>query len=92
MLSLFPGLKLGRSLKDMRLNVPRAVRLGHSVILGCEYDLEDAALYSVKWYRNHEEFYRFVPKEEPPIRIFSSHGVKVDVSILENVEYKVTVK
>lgn len=68
----------------MKIYVPRAVRLGHSVILGCEYNLEDTALYSVKWYRNNEEFYRYVPKEAPPIRVFSSPGVKVDVSISPN--------
>lgn len=64
----------------MRLNIPRAVRVGHSVILGCEYDLEGAALYSVKWYRNSEEFYRYVPKEEPPFRVFNLPGLQVDVS------------
>lgn len=79
---LFLGISFGRSLKDMRLSVPRAVRLGHSVTLGCEYDLEDAALYSVKWYRNNEEFYRYVPKEEPPIRVFTSPGVTIDVSFI----------
>ncbi|KAK9753742.1 hypothetical protein QE152_g1857 [Popillia japonica] len=55
-----------KSLKGMRLNVPRAVRVGHSVTLECDYDLETAPLYSVKWYRGPDEFYRYVPKEEPP--------------------------
>lgn len=64
----------------MRLNVPRAVRAGHSVTLGCEYDLEDAPLYSVKWYRDNGEFYRYVPKEEPPTRVFPLPGLHVDVS------------
>ncbi|KAG5889866.1 hypothetical protein JTB14_003597 [Gonioctena quinquepunctata] len=65
----------------MRLNVPRAVRAGHSVTLGCEYDLEDAPLYSVKWYRDQGEFYRYVPKEEPPFRVFSWPGLHVDVAV-----------
>lgn len=65
----------------MRLNVPRAVRVGHSVTLGCDYDLEDAPLYSVKWYRDNDEFYRYVPKEEPPTRVFTLPGLNVDVSI-----------
>lgn len=69
------------TLKGMRLNVPRAVRAGHSVTLGCEYDLEGAQLYSVKWYRENDEFYRYVPKEEPPIRVFPIQGIRVDVSI-----------
>uniref|UniRef100_A0AAR5P519 Ig-like domain-containing protein n=3 Tax=Dendroctonus ponderosae TaxID=77166 RepID=A0AAR5P519_DENPD len=69
------------SLRAMHLNVPRAVRVGHSVTLGCQYDLEGAALYSVKWYRDQVEFYRFVPKEEPPIRVFPIDGIRVDVSV-----------
>ncbi|KAF7271629.1 hypothetical protein GWI33_015516 [Rhynchophorus ferrugineus] len=65
----------------MRLNVPRAVRTGHSVTLSCEYDLEGAPLYSVKWYREGYEFYRYVPKEEPPTRVFTQQGLHVDVSV-----------
>lgn len=64
----------------MKLNIPRAVRAGHSVTLGCEYDLEGAQLYSVKWYRGNDEFYRYVPKEEPPTRVFMIQGLRVDVS------------
>lgn len=67
----------------MRLNVPRAVRVGHSVTLGCDYDLEDAPLYSVKWYQGTNEFYRYVPKEEPPTRVFPIPGLLVDVSFDE---------
>ncbi|XP_031340523.1 uncharacterized protein LOC116168683 [Photinus pyralis] len=70
-----------RSLKGVRLTVPRAVRAGHSVTLGCDYDLEDAPLYSVKWYRGTDEFYRYVPKEEPPTRVFPQGGLHVDVSV-----------
>ncbi|KAJ8916310.1 hypothetical protein NQ315_005005 [Exocentrus adspersus] len=72
------GICSSRSLKGMRLNVPRAVRAGHSVTLSCEYDLEDAPLYSVKWYRDNDEFYRYVPKEAPPTRVFSLPGLHVD--------------
>lgn len=43
---------------------------------------QQAALYSVRWYFNAEEFYRFVPKESPPARVFPIFGVIVDVSIL----------
>lgn len=71
----------GSGLRGLNLSVPRAVRAGHSVTLGCDYDLEDAPLYSVKWYRGLDEFYRYVPKEAPPTRVFPLPGLKVDVSI-----------
>jgi hypothetical protein len=47
----------------------------------CQYDLEDAPLYSVKWYRGNFEFYRFSPGEKPSIKIFPYSGIYVDVSI-----------
>lgn len=73
-------------LKGMKLNVPRAVRVGHSVTLVCDYDLEEAPLYSVKWYQGTNEFYRYVPKEEPPTRVFPIPGLLVDVSLI--IRYK----
>ncbi|KAF4522005.1 hypothetical protein B566_EDAN010854 [Ephemera danica] len=75
-----------RALRDVRLEVPEAVRRGESVKLVCEYDLERAALYSIKWYKGDDEFYRFVPKEAPPTRVFPMPGVNVDKSSLSNDE------
>lgn len=62
------------------MNVPEAVRLGDTITLSCDYDLESVALYTIKWYRNEEEFYRFVPKESPPSRVFVMPHLHVDVS------------
>ncbi|XP_046662909.1 uncharacterized protein LOC124355799 [Homalodisca vitripennis] len=68
------------SLKGLRLAIPEAVRSGEMVRLACNYDLEGAFLYSIKWYREDEEFYRYLPKEAPPTRVFPLPGVHVDVS------------
>lgn len=51
----------------------------------CEYDLETAPLYSIKWYFGDSEFYRYVPKESPPTRVFPVPGISVDVSKSDNV-------
>ncbi|XP_056631118.1 uncharacterized protein LOC130441447 [Diorhabda sublineata] len=82
-----------RALTNMQIQVPEAVKRGDSVTLVCDYDLESAALYSIKWYRDDEEFYRFVPKESPPSQAFSVSHVNVDMAksnstrvTLENVE------
>lgn len=40
-----------------------------------------ASLYSVTWYFENEEFYRYVPKESPPAIVFRVSGITVDVSI-----------
>ncbi|XP_059611092.1 uncharacterized protein LOC132258014 [Phlebotomus argentipes] len=66
-------------LKDLKISVPEAVADGDTVTLSCQYDLENDALYLVRWYRDAEEFYRYVPKEEPPARVFEIAGVSVDL-------------
>lgn len=48
--------------------------------LECHYDLDGEALYSVKFYKDGNEFYRYVPRDLPPVLIFNQTGVTVDVS------------
>ncbi|XP_047002319.1 uncharacterized protein LOC124619777 [Schistocerca americana] len=68
-------------LKDVRLRVePAAVQRGKPASLLCEYDLEGAPLYSVKWYRGQLEFYRYSPSETPVCKIFPFPGIDVDLS------------
>lgn len=70
-----------RGLHNLEINVPNAVLVGETVTLECSWQLEDEeALYSVKWYRGREEFYRYIPKELPHTRVFPLPGIEVDVS------------
>lgn len=70
-------------LKGVRIWSPEAIRAGESLRLSCDYDLEGVPLYSIKWYFGDQEFYRFVPKESPPTRVFPLSGdTSVDVSII----------
>ncbi|XP_011505798.1 PREDICTED: cell adhesion molecule 1-like [Ceratosolen solmsi marchali] len=68
------------SLKNLKITVPERVRVGDSALLTCSYDLEDAHLYAIKWYLDEEEFYRFVPKNEPPHDTFQVRNIQVNVS------------
>lgn len=69
------------ALKSLVIRVPPVAKSGDTVTLACDYDLEQAALYTIKWYRNDEEFYRFVPKESPPSKAFNTIlDIDVDVS------------
>lgn len=69
-------------LKGVRIWNPEAIRAGESLRLSCDYDLEGVPLYSIKWYFDDQEFYRFVPKESPPTRVFPiSDTTTVDVSM-----------
>lgn len=40
---------------------------------------EGETLYSVKWYKDDEEFYRYVPKANPPQHSYKVDGIRVDV-------------
>lgn len=47
------------------------------------YDNDDEmeeTLYSVKWYKDEEEFYRYVPRASQPQNSYTFDGIKVDVS------------
>ena len=64
----------------MELDVPTHKLVGEGVKLVCRFDMEGDTLYSVKWYRNEQEFYRFVPNDRPKLQIFPQHGIRVEVS------------
>ncbi|KAF6210870.1 hypothetical protein GE061_013981 [Apolygus lucorum] len=63
------------SLRDVKLIVPDAVRLGESLSFNCIFQLEGDSLYTVKWYKYQDEFYRYTPKESPPTKVFAVNGI-----------------
>lgn len=67
-------------LKLIMLEVPSPSYVGESVELSCIYELESDKLYSVKWYKNDVEFYRYVPKDWPPGQFLPISGIRVDLS------------
>ncbi|XP_030761169.1 uncharacterized protein LOC115886213 isoform X2 [Sitophilus oryzae] len=74
----------GAGLKWVRVNVPQYRVPGEVAQLQCDYDLGNDTLYSVKWYKEHEEFYRFVPKALPPANSYKVDGVHVDMTKSDN--------
>lgn len=40
---------------------------------------DEEKLYAVKWYKDNEEFYRYVPKANPPQHSYKVDGIRVDV-------------
>ncbi|XP_029171173.1 uncharacterized protein LOC114940616 [Nylanderia fulva] len=65
-----------RGLSNVSIDIPLAVAAGTTVNMSCKYDLQSEALYTVKWYKG-SEFFRYVPKEMPPIAVFGDLGTKV---------------
>ena len=60
------------------IRVVKPFILGEGGLLECDYDLEESEVYSVKWYKDGNEFYRFLPRMEHQTAVFSVPGVKVD--------------
>ncbi|CAG0891697.1 unnamed protein product [Darwinula stevensoni] len=61
--------------------VPTHLIKGENAELICDYILERGVdLYSVKWYKDEEEFFRYEPWANPSTKNFPREGVKVDLS------------
>ena len=72
------------SVRLLKLSVPGHKFVGDEGILTCRFDLEGEELYSVKWYKDGDEFYRFIPGErDQKVTVFQLSGVHVDVSFFK---------
>ncbi|RWS04345.1 beat protein-like protein, partial [Dinothrombium tinctorium] len=64
-------------IKLIDIAVPKTVKVGSDVKLICDYLLEGDTLYSLKWHFNNNEFYRFVPRDNPQKQIFPLRYIDV---------------
>uniref|UniRef100_W8BST9 Ig-like domain-containing protein n=1 Tax=Ceratitis capitata TaxID=7213 RepID=W8BST9_CERCA len=67
------------SLSMTEVRIPKHIMRHEDAMLGCKYDLDGESLYSVKWYKDGFEFYRYVPRDMPPGQVFPLPGVDVDL-------------
>ncbi|XP_058825795.1 uncharacterized protein LOC131685832 [Topomyia yanbarensis] len=79
------------ALRLTTVRIPTYKFRGESALLECQYELseqqlqtdqevatEDERLYSIKWYKDNEEFYRYVPSANHPIKTYKIDGIRVD--------------
>ncbi len=59
---------------------PKWVDTGERTKLLCDYDLQRDAIYSLKWYKDGKEIFRYVPTNNPQYKSFRSPGVLVQVN------------
>ncbi|XP_021963894.1 cell adhesion molecule 2 isoform X2 [Folsomia candida] len=81
-LALYILAALWRGVSMLRLadlKIPSHTIRGQPVRLECHYDLEGEALYSVKWYKDQHEFFRFIVADNPPAQVVNLTGVNVDL-------------
>ncbi|XP_046145056.1 uncharacterized protein LOC114880254 isoform X1 [Osmia bicornis bicornis] len=67
------------ALRMLELVVPQYVVRGQNIRLECNFNLDGEALYSVKWYKDGNEFYRYVPQDRPPVLVFQLPGVTANI-------------
>ncbi|XP_047738319.1 uncharacterized protein LOC108680069 [Hyalella azteca] len=70
----------GRSspLRLLRTVIPDYALRGGSARLTCDYDAGESSLYSVRWFKDDLEFYRYVPRSVPSYQVFQRQGFVVD--------------
>ncbi|XP_053602644.1 uncharacterized protein LOC128670725 [Plodia interpunctella] len=66
-------------LNILRVTIPTYRVRGQTATLECDYELGADTLYSVKWYRDNEEFYRYMPQNDPVKHAYKLEGIKVDL-------------
>jgi hypothetical protein len=73
------------------LKIPEQfIQVGDDVTISCHYNLEDDLLYSIKWYKDGDNFMRYSPKDKVPIRGFPVVGVNIQEKLLR--PYTITLK
>lgn len=70
---------LANGITMTELKIPNHIMRFKTAVLGCRYSLDGEALYSVKWYKDGHEFYRYLPRDSPPGQAFPLPGVNVDL-------------
>ncbi|KPU73154.1 uncharacterized protein Dana_GF14785, isoform C [Drosophila ananassae] len=70
---------ISSSLTMTEVNIPNHIMRLKSATLGCRYALNGESLYSVKWYKDGHEIYRYVPRDKPPGQAFPLPGVNIDL-------------
>ncbi|XP_046386602.1 uncharacterized protein LOC124156237 [Ischnura elegans] len=73
-------------LRLTKVTIPIYRLRGEMALLECVYELEGDRLYSVKWYKDNEEFYRYVPKANPPQHSYKVEGIRVDHHLSDSVQ------
>lgn len=62
--------------------IPHVVQRGRNVTMACLYQIHESEIYSVRWYKGTQEFYRYSPLDSPTTRVTPINGIKIDVSII----------
>lgn len=77
-LLIHSGVVVVVALRMTSLQIPEHVVLNETVRMQCNFNLDKEQLYSVKWYKDGHEFYRYTPRDKPRVLTFPVPGVNVN--------------
>ncbi|KAK8740164.1 hypothetical protein OTU49_003070 [Cherax quadricarinatus] len=75
-----------------KVGVPSPVAVGDSGWLECEFVDEGESIYALKWYLGLDEFYRWTPAENPPVKTFPVRGDPLTVDTAASQRGKVRIQ
>lgn len=64
----------------VRVKFPSGVEEGDNATLTCEYNLKGKPLYSIRWFFNGDEVYRYTLRPKQIKKVSPADGITVDVS------------
>ena len=68
------------SIKMKGVVAPKWAEKGEMTKIKCDYDLGRDAMYSLKWFKDGQELYRYIPTNQPvQYKSFDLPGIMVDV-------------
>ncbi|KAK8747111.1 hypothetical protein OTU49_017000 [Cherax quadricarinatus] len=74
-----------------KVRVPTPLAVGEGGWLECEFVDEGESIYALKWYLGLDEFYRWTPAENPPVKTFPVKGDPLTVDIAASNRGKVKI-
>ncbi|XP_072398010.1 uncharacterized protein [Diabrotica undecimpunctata] len=65
------------ALRLTRMDAPPVADLRQNMTLDCHFDMGNEDLYAVKWYKDDQEFFRYMPRGQQKTLLFPVPGVQV---------------
>ncbi|XP_046671215.1 uncharacterized protein LOC124361217 [Homalodisca vitripennis] len=78
------------SLRLTEVVVPPYVDIHEDITLCCRFDTDGEKLYSVKWYKDELEFFRYMPGNTPHTQIFPRPGIVLDETLSDKTSVTLT--
>ena len=68
------------TLSAIRISSPDYIFYGDPMWLNCSADLDFNQIYSIKWFKDNQEMYRFITSNQQPTTFYQTSGIMIDVS------------